>query len=340
MMKLKSLWLLLPLVAAGCHGRDGKVAEKEILLQPVCSLEENLTLQGEPYSMDMAPDGSFVVTDLTNIVGYDPAGHQIFAWSKKGRGPYEYTECRRVRLSGDTVYVWDSASARLIAYDRDGNGLWAWDYGSGICDFLPAGSSIFIYPAGIRWEHIVEELDLETMSVVRSYGTSSFAQKVLHSMGSAVPMTFRDGVLYFMPKDKMDLYRAVPDGAGETALVESFPSESFHCKKLSEDLFAVNPLSGIDFLLQNSFVVSVVVDGASYKVLTIEGAANVGGQKDGVIQLEKDDRVIRLYRIGRNSRSVSSMEASLNLTLIAERNGDFYALEEGPGGAYRLVTLK
>jgi hypothetical protein len=34
------------------------------------------------------------------------------------------------------------------------------------------------------------------------------------------------------------------------------------------------------------------------------------------------------------------MEASLNLTLIAERNGDFYALEEGPGGAYRLVTLK
>ena len=63
-------------------------------------------------------------------------------------------------------------------------------------------------------------------------------------------------------------------------------------------------------------------------------------QKDGVIQLEKDDRVIRLYRFGKDSRSVSSMEASLNLTLIAERDGDFYALEEGPGGAYRLVTLK
>ena len=333
MKKTKVFWLLLLLVAAGCNGRDGKVAEKDIQLQPVCTLEENLTPQGEPYSVDLAPDGSFVVTDLTSVVGYDPTGRQVFAWSKKGRGPYEYTECRRVRLSGDTVYVWDAASARLIAYDRDGNGLWT-------CDFLPAGSSIFIYPAGNRWEHIVEELDLETMSVVRSYGTSSFAQKVLHSMGSVAPMTFRDGVLYYMSKDKMDLYRAVPDGAGESALVESFPSDSFRCKELGEDLFAVNPLSGIEFLIQNSFVVSVIVDGASYKVLTIEGAANVGGQKDGVIQLEKDDRVIRLYRIGRNSRSVSSMEASLNLTLIAERNGDFYALEEGPGGAYRLVTLK
>ena len=340
MMKLKSLWLLLPLVAAGCHGRDGKVAEKEILLQPVCSLEENLTLQGEPYSMDMAPDGSFVVSDLTNVVGYDPAGHQVFAWSKKGRGPYEYAECRRVRLSGDTVYVWDSGSSRLLAYDRAGNGLWTWDCGSGICDFLPAGSSIFIYPAGNRWEHIVEELDLETMSVVRSYGTSSFAQKVLHSMGSVAPMTIHDGALYFMPKDRMDLYRAIPDGAGEIALVEQFSSESFRCKELKEDLFAVNPLSGIEFLLQNSFVVSVIIDGASYKILTSEGAANIGGQKDGVIQLEKDDRVIRLYRIGRNSRSVSSMEASLNLTLIAERNGDFYALEASPEGAYQLVTLK
>jgi len=67
MMKLKTLWLLLPLVAAGCNGRDGKVAEKELQLRPVCTLEENLTLLGMPFSMDMAPDGSFVVTDLTLI---------------------------------------------------------------------------------------------------------------------------------------------------------------------------------------------------------------------------------------------------------------------------------
>lgn len=340
MMKLKTLWLLLLLAVAGCHGRDRKDVEGSIRLQPVCTLEENLALQGEPYSMDMAPDGSFVVSDLTNVVGYDPAGHQVFAWSKKGRGPYEYAECRRVRLSGDTVYVWDSGSSRLLAYDRAGNGLWTYDYGSSICDFLPAGSSVFIYPAGRRWEHIVEELDLETMSVVRSYGSSSITQKVLHSMSSAVPMTIHDGALYFMPKDRMDLYRAIPDGAGEIALVEQFSSESFRCKELKEDLFAVNPLSGIEFLLQNSFVVSVIIDGASYKILTSEGAANVGGQQDGIIKLANDERVVKLYQIGRNSRSVSSMEPSLNLNLIAERSGDFYALEAGPEGAYQLVTLK
>ena len=340
MKKMKVFWLLLLLVAAGCNGRDGKVEEKEMQLRTVCTLEENLTLLGMPYSMDMAPDGSFVVSDLTNIVGYDPTGRQVFAWSKKGRGPYEYNECQMVRLLGDTVYVWDAATTRLLAYDRDGNGLWTWDYDSAISDFLPAGSSIFISSAGKRWEHIVEELDLGTMSVVRSYGSSSLAHKTLHSMSSVTPMTVHDGALYYMPKDRMDLYRAVPDGAGESALVESFPSDSFRCKELGEDLFAVNPLSGIEFLLQNSYVVSVIVDGASYKVLTIEGAANVGGQKDGVIKLENDERVIRLYRFGKDSRSVSSMEASLNLTLIAERNGDFYALQEDSEGAYRLVTLE
>ena len=48
MKKTKVFWLLLLLVAAGCNGRDGKVAEKDIQLQPVCTLEENLTPQGEP----------------------------------------------------------------------------------------------------------------------------------------------------------------------------------------------------------------------------------------------------------------------------------------------------
>ncbi len=340
MMKWKKLWLLLLLVAAGCNGRDGKVEEREMQLRTVCTLEESLTLLGMPFSMDMAPDGSFVVTDLTNIVGYDPAGHQVFAWSKKGRGPYEYNECQMVRLLGDTVYVWDAATTRLLAYDRDGNGLWTWDYDSGISDFLPAGSSIFISSAGKRWEHIVEELDLGTMSVVRSYGSSSLAHKTLHSMSSVTPMTVHDGALYYMPKDRMDLYRAIPDGAGESELVEEFSSDTFRCKEPGEDLFAVNPLSGIEYLMQNSYVVSVVFDGASCKILTAEGTANIGGQLQGVIKLENDERVIRLYQFGKDSRSVSTMEFSLNLNLIAEMGGNFYALQEDSEGAYRLVTLE
>ena len=340
MMKWKKLWLLLLLVAAGCKGRDGKVEEREMQLRTVCTLEENLTLLGMPYSMDMAPDGSFVVSDLTNVIGYDMAGHQVFAWSKKGRGPYEYSECHQVRILGDTVYVWDGSCARLIAYDRDGNGLWTWDYDSGLCDFLPAGSSIFIYPAGRRWDRIVDELDLKTMSVVRSYGSSSLAHKTLQSMGSVAPMTVHDGVLYFMPKDRMDLYRAMPDGAGEAALVEQFSSDSFRCKELGEDLFAVNPIAGIEFLLQNSYVVSVFFDDASYKILTVEDTASVGGQQAGVLKLEDDKRVIRLYQFGRNARSVSTMEASLNLSLIAEMGGNFYAIQEDSEGTYRLVTLE
>ncbi len=341
MKKTRAFWFLLLLVAAGCNGRGEKVTEGSIRMQTVCPLEENLTLVGRPVSLDVASDGSFLVSDGTNVVGYDPSGHQTFAWNKKGRGPYEYFDCGSARAFGDTVYVWDMGSARLIAYDRDGNGLWSYDYESAICDFQPAGSSVFFYNAGRKWESVVTELDVKTMTPVRSCGASSFAHKAMQSLATAVPLAFRDGALYFMSKDKMDLYRMTPGASEEASLVKQFTSDSFRCKELEERLSAANDLFA--FIFQNSAVIAFSFDGTSYGILTAEGTAHLAGMQGRKLDIDQDERVYRLYRFDRKARivSVSVGERNFDASLVSVRDGVFYLLREDPEqGTYRLVTLE
>lgn len=338
MMKMKAFWLPLLLVVAVCDGCDKKEEEGSIRVQTVCSLEENLTLIGRPLSLDVAADGSFLVTDGTSVVGYDPSGHQTFAWKKKGRGPYEYFESTCARAFADTVYVWDSWSTRLTAYDRDGNGLWSYDYESAICDFRPAGSSVFFYNAGRKWESVVTELDVKTLSADRSYGASTFAHKAMQSLATAVPLAFRDGALYFMSKDRMDLYRVTPGASGEVSLVKRFKSDSFRSEELEDKLSDSNAL--LAYVLQNSAVIAFSIEGPSYRILTAEGSAHLAGMQGRKLDIDQDERVYRLYRFGRNSRTVSVSGRDFPGDLVSERDGVFYVLKEDPEGAYRLVTLK
>lgn len=345
MKKTKVLILILLFVTFSCNNQDRqKSSQRSIQMREVCSLAENMSIIDSPLSLDVASDGSFLVSDGSNIVGYDSSGTQTFVWNKKGRGPFEYLVSQRVRRCLDTIYVWDSGSTRLLAYDLNGNGLWAYNYDSAMCDFVPTETSIFIYPCGKKWKNVIQELDLKTKSVIRSYGLSSMAHKAFQSADAAVPLTVHDGTPYFMTRDRMDLYQVLPDGSETASLVEHFESDSFHCEEIEEDLFAINPHSGIEFILQNSFVVSISVNGASYKILTAEGAATPGRiQPTGKIKIDNDHLVFRLYQISKDSLSVSVSERYFNPSLISERDGTLYVLKEeseNENATYQLLALE
>lgn len=311
-------------------------------MQLICPVDESITMIGRALSLDVAPDGSFLVSNGNDIIGYDSSGHQSFAWNKKGRGPSEYLVSKRVRATESTIYVWDSGSAKLLAYDMNGNGLWSYEYNSAICDFYPTDTSVFIYPCGRKWENIVEELDLRTMSIIRSFGSSSMAHKAFQAMEAAVPLTIEDGSLYYMARDKMDLFQVGLNDPEATSKVKHFSSDSFHCKDIDEDLFAINPHSGIEYVSLNSFVVSVAVDNGEYKVLTAEGAARPGKiHQSGRIKLNNNTLVYRLYKISMNSQSVSTCERLFDPALICERNGKIFLLKEDiDNETYQLVTLE
>lgn len=342
MKRREYLILFLLIFISGCGANDKqKNSQERIQMHYVCSLDENITTLGQVLSLDVAADGSFIVSNGNDIIGYDPSGRQRFAWNKKGRGPNEYLVAKHVRATNNAIYVWDSGSAKLFAYDLNGNGLWTYDYDSAICDFYPTDTAVFFYPCGRKWEHIVQELDIESMSIVHSFGSTSMAHKAMHAMDASVPLTIQNGSLFYMTRDKLDLFQVKQGGV---SLVKQFTSNSFRCREIKEDLFANNLQAGIEFVSQNSFVLSVSVseDGMSYKLLTAEGSADPNGiQQTGRVKLSNNTLVFRLYKINSETQSVSVCERVFDPTLISEKNGSFYVLvEDRDNEAYQLVTLE
>jgi hypothetical protein len=335
----KCLIVFLLFIFAGCGVNDRqKEEQKSILFHYVCSLDERKTTIGRATSIDVASDGSFLVSNGSDIIGYDSLGHQRFVWNKKGRGPNEYLVSQQVRAAESAVFVWDSGSTKLLAYDRNGNGLWTYEYNSAICGFYPTDSSIYFYPCGRKWEYVVQELDIESMSVIHSFGSSSMSHKAFQSMNSAVPLTIQDGTLYYMARDKLDLFQVESENE---RLVEHFSSKTFRCQDITEDLFAINPQSGIEFISRNSFVVSVSV-GKSTKILTAEGTANPERiQQTGSVKLSNNALVYRLYEINGKTLSISSCERMFDPALICERDGFIYVLKEDiDNETYQLFRLE
>ena len=339
------MFVFLTLVAVACVDKKTQMtAQEQIRLQEVCPLEENIRPVGHPTSLDRREDGSFLVSNGDEIIGYDASGMQTFVWNKKGRGPFEYLVSQRVRTCADRIYVWDSGSTNLIAYDRDGNGLWTYTYDSAICDFYPTETAVYFYPCGRKWESLVAVLDLESMSVTHSLGSSSMAHKMFQAMDAAVPVQMRDRELFFMPRDKMELYRTERESPGTPSLVRRFESGSFRSEDIREDLFEKNPAAGVEFVTRNSFVVALAVDEGSCRILTAEGSADPGGIRNtGRIKLNNSDLHFKMYRFDGDEQAVSWCERVFNPALISVCNGNFYVLkedEENEKNPYRLVVLE
>ena len=340
--------LLFPVIASmlfiSCHNQYRQEVMAGIQMNIICQIEEDNHLVGHALSLDVSEDGSFIISNGSDIIGYDPSGHQTFAWNRKGRGPFEYLVAKRVRICEDTVYVWDSGSARFLAFDKEGKGIWTYDYDSAICDFYVTESAIYIYPCGRKWEYLVEELDLASLTIVHSLGSSSMAQKALQAMEAAVPLTVDSGSLYFMSRDKLDLYEYDLEKDDEPTIVKHFQSGTFLCSDIDKDPFEINPLSGLQFVFQNSYIVTFAIDGDSYKLLTAEGRAEPGNiQPDGHMKLSNDELVFRLYRTIDESQTVESSERSFDPALISVRSGSIFALIENPDNErfpYKLVSLE
>lgn len=342
-MKRIPVLIIVILSSISCHNQQGQNKETDIRMNAVCKIEEEPHLVGRALSLDISNDGSFIISNGSEIMGYDASGHQKYVLNREGRGPYEYLIAKRVRRYDDTIYVWDSGSARFLAYDLEGNGLWTFDYESAICDFYPTESSIFIYPCGRKWDYLVEELDLESLSITNSIGSSSMAQKAFHAMDAAVPLAVDRGSLYFMSRDKLDLYKCDLDHDDEPVVVERFHSDTFQCSDINEDEL-MNPTSAIQFIFQNSFVVTFAIDGDSYRLFTAEGSADAGKiQPDGHMKVSNNTLVFRLYSPNEEGYKVAVCERTFDPQLISVRDGRIYALIDNPDDErfpYQLVTLE
>lgn len=336
-------WAVLSAVAlsfVSCKGSSSQVTV-EIKSEAVCALDENLLLLDAPKSLSVVDGKGFMVAAGDNVVLYDFDGRQLSSFNKRGRGSYEYQLLSYVRGEGDKIYVWDSGRTSFIVYDRNGEGLAEYKYGSAIKDFLPHEGRLYIYTAGKRTGHVVDVFDMKSFAVVDSLVVPTPEHCLLLSNEAAAPMSVYDGCLYFMPKDALDIYRW-PLSGGEVSKVGTIASETFKVDKIGDDgIIGRDFMKAARYLFSNSYTLALSVGRKGFMVLANEGTAEL----DKSLKVTEDNLTMNLYRTDAKLGHLKKFaeKRSADVRTICSSEGEIYFLRhdvEGENDRYALEVIK
>ena len=323
-----------------CKGSSSQVVA-EIKSEAVCVLDENLLLLDAPKSLSVVDGKGFMVAAGDNVVLYDFDGRQLSSFNKRGRGSYEYQLLSYVRGEGDKIYVWDSGRTSFIVYDRNGEGMAEYKYGSAIKDFLPHGDKLYIYTAGKRTSHIINVFDMKSCAVVDSLVVPTPEHCLLLSNEAAAPMSVYDGCLYFMSKDALDIY-SWPLSGGEVSKVGTVASETFKVDKIGDaGIIGRDFMKAARYLFSNSYTLALSVGRKGFMVLANEGTAEL----DKSLKVTEDNLTMNLYRtdarLGHLKKSAE--KRSVDVRTICSSEGEIYFLRhdvENENDRYTLEVIK
>ena len=336
-------WAVLSAVAlsfVSCKGSSSQVTAG-IKSEAVCALDENLLLLDAPKSLSVVDGKGFMVAAGDNVVLYDFDGRQLSSFNKRGRGSYEYQLLSYVRGEGDKIYVWDSGRTSFIVYDRNGEGMAEYKYGSAIKDFLPHGDKLYIYTAGKRTSHIINVFDMKSCAVVDSLVVPTPEHCLLLSNEAAAPMSVYDGCLYFMSKDALDIY-SWPLSGGEVSKVGTVASETFKVDKIGDaGIIGRDFMKAARYLFSNSYTLALSVGRKGFMVLANEGTAEL----DKSLKVTEDNLTMNLYRtdakLGHLKKSAEKRSADVRT--ICSSDGKIYFLRhsvENENDRYTLEVIK
>lgn len=326
---------------SSCDGRDVRLDGVEAV--DLYTLKESRWPIGQINSFDLDESGLLAASTKDGVYLFDSSGEQTGYIEKKGRGRGEYTDVKYVRLSGDKVYIWCTNLMKFLVYDLAGNFMHEYSYKSAIADFQPDGDRIYIYTAGLRAEKVIDILDIAKGEIVGSVVPASVAHQMLTSAFIATPMLVQDGGLYFMTKDKLDVYYLAPKKDTETKVL-TIPSETFQVSPARENLFQKSIREGLDYITKNSYTVALGESNGVFPVLTIEGREKVGElSEDGrgrIIDGAKS--YFCLYRVNKRGVFSTAMMPRINTFGFCSVNGVFYGLKLSGEGTdqYQLFMLQ
>lgn len=160
---------------------------------------------GNIESVNVLDSGDFVVAtdDPPQVVLFSPSGDRIRQISDSGPGPYEYKSPSIVRSNGDTIYVWDKESLKLIAYKSSGEGVDEWtSFSRSVSDFVISRDTLHVYHTGGLFEnyvagYIVEENKRE---ILYESGNGNIEHTILTMLsGSGTISKKRDSIFFASP---------------------------------------------------------------------------------------------------------------------------------------------
>jgi len=139
------------------------------------------------------------------VIEYDLEGNQKSIISKNGRGPFEYLRPDELRLTGDTLSVWDSSLLKLLRFDSTGSPI---SEISGIKqalqDYIIVGDYFIRYKPGGFDKNIISVHKIEgtTFKQKNQFGNSSDQHEKLLRYAGTAPLASKDNIIYFGEADK------------------------------------------------------------------------------------------------------------------------------------------
>lgn len=300
----------------------GDTPVSEPPFEEICTLNQEEELLGRMNSIDYIRDSLFVVCTESQIYLYDFSGTRVRKIGRAGRTKSEYVAPMIVRADQDRIFVWDGMLAKFLWFSVEGELLGERFFDKGVSDFLVDGDCLWIYTADNESDRCICKLNLENGETeIQDFLPVVGAHHVLVRWTSRAPMAMKEGVLWCMPKNRLEIYRS------DDSRVLRIKSESFKVEEVDEPKAITDDREKtMEYLYNNPFVLAVRPTDRSVQVLTAEGQLKM--TKTGM------DRSRRFY-------SVYSYDLSNDTTrkLIRFSQGAFSPenLMIGPDGFYCLA---
>lgn len=336
----KSILLLVTIISIGCS-RTIPPALTDATVQVICELSDNIAMVGEPESLSVFDDGFAVISNPGKVLLFDFNGNQTRELGRPGNAKYEYNLPYIIRSHKDSIYLWSANSLKFIVFSKNGLPHSEYKYTSAIRDFLPTDSLMFIYTSGTRDNNIIDIYSKEANSVIDSVSSPTEEHLTLLSKSSVAPIVKIGDNILFSPKDQMSMikYNLVTRA---TDVEYNISSDTFIVDNVKDSEVLLSSRNRmLDYLMKNSFTVSIIADKSNHKILTLEGE-------------EEDDRANRRISYEKRYYTIYDIESGAPLAyyrytslapqyLFSEYNGSLYflkrTLDSVKGERYYLCKL-
>lgn len=338
MLRVRFLLILsLFLLLVSCR------TEKDISISPppfveICSLDQACGALGVINSMDYVCDTAFVLCTNTQVYLYNFSGSLIRMIGRAGRANLEYSSPRVVRAGSDRIFVWDGMLAKFVWFDENGQAEGECQFDRGVSDFIVNGDCLWIYSSNKESKTCIVRLNyLSGESADQDFLQVEGGHHILVRWMSRAPLCIRDGVVWSMSKNRLELCRS--DSSEKLRIASS----SFHEKEVSDPKAVINDRRKMEeYMCDTPFVVSILPGRESFLVLTAEGF--LLKTEDG---LDRSNRFYTIYSVlpssGRSKALVSFPQESFSPDQLMFGPDCFYCLAhrvEGNEDMYYLEKIE
>lgn len=327
MSNSRSLLFLGTILLFGSCAEEKEILISEPPFEEVCVLNQNEELLGQINSIDYVNDTSFVVCSASQIYLYGFSGDLIRKIGRSERAKAEYVSPRIVRYGSNHIVAWDGMLGKFIWFNMDGQALGEVGCETAVSDFIVDGDYLWIYTADAESDGCVVKLNVNTGEAEsQNFILVDGGHHILTRWSSRAPMVMDDGVLWCMPKNKLEIYRSDSDQTCR------FESSSFTAENIDDPNSLISARQKMEeYLCNNSVVVAIHPMKRDMRVLTAEGYLQ--RTKDG---LDRSHRYYSVYSVNLSSEKAKCLirfpQESFSLDHLMIGPNCFYCLSHKVSG--------